>query len=566
MKINFIIFLQLVFLQQFAVAQYKELAHKPYNQQMNTLQTLYMQVQRRELDSMKVNGILKEFRAMATEDGDERFYWEAEFLAAYFDFYSGSGKLDELIRVQKETEYEGQIYISSRILDAISLEYWSAMEYEESLKWHLHLDEMLKDVDVVDFPDKAIYLTGIGSDYRFFGDFERAISYFKQVAKYPIIDYYLPSWRHALNNLGNTYKQLGNLDSSDYVLKQLLAQAKGSSDQWVGIASGNLGYNQFLRGDFDAAIPFFETDIAMAEKFKDFGLAVGSCIPLADIYTQKGQLEKAKGYIDKAIEYIEKSGQTDRFRNLYPMMSKWESAMNHPDKANEYLDSSIVLNKRYNEKYSALQLMRANQVIQSSQKEKAIQKLEDETKRNKIIRNAIIGGLLLVVVVGLIIFYSQQQKNQLQRKLKDLELEQTQQELENAKSLLNSYTNKIHSNSLIISSMEYSEPSDEQSLILENLKASTILTEEDWENFQIQFRKIFPELIENLQALEFNLSPAEMRYILLLKLELPTIEIAHALGISPSSLRVTWHRLRKKLDLNKDFHPSQIHEELFSEL
>ena len=102
--------------------------------------------------------------------------------------------------------------------------------------------------------------------------------------------------------------------------------------------------------------------------------------------------------------------------------------------------------------------------------------------------------------------------------------------------------------------------------MLENLKVSTILTEEDWENFQVQFRKIFPALIENLQALDFNLSPAEMRYILLLKLELPNQEIAHALGISPSSLRVTWHRLRKKLDLDKDFHPNQIHEELFSEL
>ena len=369
-----------------------------------------------------------------------------------------------------------------------------------------------------------------------------------------------------MNNMGYSYRQLGQLDSSDIAFNRLLVHAAETSEQWVGIASGNIGYNHYLKGEFDEAIPFLMSDVEIAETYKDFGLAAQSCIPLADIYIQKDQLKLAKEFIDKSTDYIELTGQTDRFRHLYPVMSKWETAMSNAQKAQEYLDSSLVFNKRYNEKFSALQLMRADQTIKASQKEQAIQKLSDEARRNRIVRNSIIGGLLLVVIAGLIINHSQQQKNQVQRNLNEMKLKQAQQDLDNAKNLLKSYTNKIHSNSKIISSIEDSEPSDEQTEILLNLKASTILTEEDWGNFQIQFNKIFPGLIENLQSLSFNISPAEMRYLLLLKLKLQNIEIAHALGISPSSLRVTWHRLRKKLELDKDFQPSQIHNELFSEL
>jgi DNA-binding CsgD family transcriptional regulator len=137
--------------------------------------------------------------------------------------------------------------------------------------------------------------------------------------------------------------------------------------------------------------------------------------------------------------------------------------------------------------------------------------------------------------------------------------------LENARNLLKTYVQKIKSNSRIIQSLEGSPPSREQQDLLGELKLSTILTEADWDSFQRQFAKVFPNLMDDLVKKYPSLSPAEVRFLLLTKLEMPTADIANALGISPSSLRVTWFRIRKKLDLPKDFHSSLFFEKYFSE-
>ncbi|WP_339750621.1 hypothetical protein [Algoriphagus aquimarinus] len=566
MKYIVIAFMAFMFCSSLSFAQYSRLLHKPHWDQTEALSELYDNIIEIKIARPIFEDTLAGMRELANMENDPVLKMEADFLELSYDVLVEYKALDGMISFQKEQERVGNIYFACRAAEAISKSYWYSKNFEKALSWHLHLDELLKLVSIEEFPEKAIFLTGIGSDYRYFGDYRKSIAYFKQVADFKVKDVYINAWRHAINNMAFTYRQLGQLDSSDYYFDRLLKHSQETSEQWLGIASGNVGYNHYLKGEYEEAIPLLLTDVRLAEKYKDMGLAAQSSIPIADIYTIKGELDSAVYFIEKAYGYIKSNGDTDRLRNLYPVLSKWEAAKGNMIDSNKYMDSALIATKKYNEKFSAIQLMRANQLVMNTQKEKAIQTLNEEARRNRIIRNSIIGGLLLILVAALIIYQVQVQKSRMRQKLKDQELDQAQAELQSAKILIDSYTNKIHSNSLIISSMEDSDPSDEQSQILENLKVSTILTEEDWENFQVQFRKIFPALIENLQALDFNLSPAEMRYILLLKLELPNQEIAHALGISPSSLRVTWHRLRKKLDLDKDFHPNQIHEELFSEL
>ena len=53
-------------------------------------------------------------------------------------------------------------------------------------------------------------------------------------------------------------------------------------------------------------------------------------------------------------------------------------------------------------------------------------------------------------------------------------------------------------------------------------------------------------------------SQAEIRYLCLVKLNLRQNEIASALGVSDSSVRVTWHRMRKKLELENPLNPEEF--------
>src|SRR5690606_30742277 len=155
-------------------------------------------------------------------------------------------------------------------------------------------------------------------------------------------------WTHAVNTMGLAYQHLGQLDASDSCFRKIIDSVGYRSEPWKGIATGNMGYNQYLRGNFDEAKPMLVTDIRIAEQYGDLGLAAGSSIPLAAILLKEGTLRQAGEYLDKAGEYIRRSGQTDRLRLLYPVLSKWHTAMNHPTQAAAYLDSALAANKRYN--------------------------------------------------------------------------------------------------------------------------------------------------------------------------------------------------------------------------
>ncbi|WP_297338541.1 hypothetical protein [Algoriphagus sp.] len=533
-------------------AQYSRLLHKPHWEQTESLSDLYDLVVEFKMDRSVFEDTLANMRELARREGDQVMQTEADFLELSYELLVEKQNLEGMIKFQREQEKKEQLFFACRAAEAISKYYWYAQENEKMLNWHLHLEELLNKVSVEEFPEKALYLQGIGSDYRYFGDLEKAISYFKLVASYSVPEVYINAWRHALNNMGFTYRQMGLLDSADHVFNQLLLHSKETSEQWYGIASGNVGYNHYLKGNFEASIPFLKTDIRLALKYNDLGLAAQSSIPLADIYIEKERLDTAKYLIDQALDYIQTTGQTDRLRNLYPVMSKWESSMNHPERATAYMDSALVATKAYNEKFSALQLMRANQLVTANQRQAEIQRLNAESDRNKMIRNFIIGGLFFLLVGSVLVYQLKQERIKSAQKLKDLELEQVHSDLENAQRLLKIHVERINNNSRIIRSLEDSEPTAEQKQVLFDLRESTILTESDWTSFQAQFTTVFPGLIESLTQQYPTLTPAEIRYLLLLRLELSKHEIANALGVSPDSLRVTWFRIRKKLDLPKD--------------
>lgn len=565
MKYFFVSLITLLFFSNLASAQYSKLLHKPHWEQTEALSELYDNMIEFKIERPVLEDTVAGMRDLANREDDNVLKMEADFLELSYEVLVEYKDLDAIISFQEEQEQNGNIYFACRAAEAISKAYWYAKSYEKALSWHLHLDELLKLVSIEEFPEKAIFLTGIGSDYRYFGDYRKSITYFKQVAEFKVKEVYINAWRHAINNMAFTYRQLGQLDSSDYYFDRLLKHSRETSEQWLGIASGNVGYNHYLKGEYEEAIPFLLTDVRLAEKYKDTGLAAQSSIPLADMYVKNGKLDSAIYFIEKSSDYTRKNKETDRLRLIYPVLSKLEAAKGNMISSNKYMDSALVATKKYSEKFSAIQLMRANQLVMNTQKEKAIQTLNDEARRNKIIRNAIIGSLMLVLVAALIIYQVQVQKSRIKQKLKDQALEKTQSELESAQKLLASYIQKIHDNSHLIQSIEEQTLQDEQNQVLQQLRERTVLTDEDWDTFVKEFRTIFPRLLTSLLRHDPKLTPSELRFLLLLKLDMQNQEIANAMGISPSSLRVTWHRLRKKLDLDKSIQPRELFEMHFSE-
>ncbi|MEI9807448.1 MAG: hypothetical protein WDO16_05940 [Bacteroidota bacterium] len=70
-----------------------------------------------------------------------------------------------------------------------------------------------------------------------------------------------------------------------------------------------------------------------------------------------------------------------------------------------------------------------------------------------------------------------------------------------------------------------------------------------WDDFRAIFDQVHQTFFTNLKQYADSFTPAELRLVALLRMNLSSADIATLLGISQDSLRVARYRLRKKLNI-----------------
>jgi DNA-binding CsgD family transcriptional regulator len=76
--------------------------------------------------------------------------------------------------------------------------------------------------------------------------------------------------------------------------------------------------------------------------------------------------------------------------------------------------------------------------------------------------------------------------------------------------------------------------------------------DKDWDGFKTYFEQVHPDFFKKLKESFPLLTATELRLCALIRLSLSIKESASVLSISPDSVKVSRHRLRKKLALNTD--------------
>ena len=502
-------------------------------------------------DSIKADFILNRIDEIADSSGDQNLVWEARLLREYNHLMQGSGPFPQRIARMEDLANRagraGQYLIQARALKIVSFRYWFEFpNYEKLFQTYHALEEVLERLDPEEFPDMAQCYMVMGRAHYFFRDYREAIHYFEKAARLPIIPFNTSYVLHSINNLGLCYQNLQIPDSSDLYFQRLLQDTTDHAvGIWKGIASGNLGYNHYTRKEYEEAIPLLERDYLTAESIDDWGLAAGSLTPLSDIMTSQNKLSEAEITISKARNYIRRSGQTDRLRKLFPVISKWHAAMGHKELAAAYVDSTLLATQTYNDKFNAVKLLRARQELNANEL-----RLQEAQKQKLILqRNLIIAALILVFFLGISYQVNRTRNLKRKRKIRDLELKNTQESLDHAQTRLQNLTRKIRENNDLIDRMQQNYSSQTDQKMVRELQNATILTPEDWDQFKNNFTQVYPGFIEKLESRHPILTSAEIRCLCLQKLRMSNREIAAAQGVSPKSINVTNHRIRKKLNL-----------------
>lgn len=554
MKLKFIGFIFL-FSYTISYSQYKEMLHKPYKEKIAAIDILYRNtIEKSVQDSLYISVYAQEMQQWALANNDKELALEAELLEAYtyWHIYGHihTELVQKLIDIAQKGEHEGVLHVQERALQVIAKHYWSKKSYENAFEWLLQSAKVLHKMKPEDFPNMAEHLNFIGLAYYSFEDYTSALIYYEKSSQIKKTEFNALRVIAAQNTVGLCYQKLGNFElSKNYFLKVINDTSEYQSPVWKGIASGNLGYGYYLQGNYEEAIPLFFKDIENGLNIKDYGLAAGATIPLADIYLKQNKLSESKQKIDESLLYIQKSKSTDRLRFLYPVMSKWYAANNQLELSTLYLDSALIAINEYKDKYSSLKLLRANQKVEAKEQEIAIKNLKNESQLMLARRNFIITIIGLLLLGSVLTFWFRNKYLLKKQQIKELAMENMEKALLNAKSQLKNLTSKIRQDNSIIDELQKDKVSKNNQEFLSKLKAKNILTPKDWEQFQNLFNEGYPYFIPSLMATYPHLSQGEIRCLCLKKLQLTNNEIALVLGVSANTVRVTKHRIRKRLNL-----------------
>lgn len=537
-------------------AQYEHLLHKTYAERRPYMRNYYI----RELiwtyqDSAQALKIIQDIQQTATKNNDADLGAEAALmllnyqsdrklvpqpiLLARIDSFADAAKAKNLLWLQARMESLGGVSCFRKWLN-----------YELAFQYYTKLYRTLQQVSKEEFPEKQICYYQIGCAYYDFSDLETAIKYLREGLNETPVGGNRWHERNMTNTIGLCYQTMGQLDSAEiYFNRAYHVLTNDSFDKpWVGIIKGNIGYNYFLRKNYTAARPLIQADIDAAIFFKDWGLAAGALSNMAAIDLAEGRLAKAENEMRIAREYISRSGQYKRLARLFPLLSKLYAAQGDYRAASEYLDSTLIVKDSLARQLNALFIVRGRQRAELE----AETYLENEKRIKTMQRNLLIGFIILLFPFITYIYFQQRKKHQQQQKIKDLELERKHAELEYATRQLDDFAKNISEKEKIVQELEQKIGGIDNSEFLLQLQQSTILTDEDWRNFKQLFEQVHIGYLTRLKQKLPELSPAEIRFMVLAKLKFNNREMAAALGVSAQSIRVTRHRLLKKINLPEE--------------
>lgn len=391
---------------------------------------------------------------------------------------------------------------------------------------------------------------------------------------------YLDYYCFFLDILGTNYYQIGNYSKSEHyysLLKTTLSRYKkeyatykgrfSAYDKqfveiWEGIAAGGLARVAIEKKEYPKAKELLEQNLITAEKYRLDN-------DIAKVHYLLGKIETKQNRPANALDYYKKSLDFAQHVNDEPNITNSLLGISESYRDLKQFENAYKFNVQYNAKKAEIEkdlsFRRYSTISEKLKQENlrnSIRKADATIKRQNTIRNMTI-LLCFIVILGIgvayrMFYFKQKLKYSLsenQRLQVEKQLEDSQKESKIAELQLEQFRQKLARNQKIIEAIGTENSTTTK---LNKLKETTILTTEDWMEFKKQFEKAFPNFLTDLKETNSELTQSELRFLCLAQLGLNNSEIASALGVSPASLRVTKHRIRKKTGAKEEDFPFNL--------
>jgi tetratricopeptide (TPR) repeat protein len=393
-----------------------------------------------------------------------------------------------------------------------------------------------------------------------------------------------------------------------YKKSQQLLQSKVpllEKDGILFISQNDMGSLFLEKKQYDSAKVYLENALEGSLKQHNVSIICSIYNDLGQIATINKDFEKAEKYLLDAINMAQKIS-FERKRAVYKNLTELAYTRGNYEKAFEYQQQMMNCNDSLYNTEKANAVNNLNIKYETKQKEVEIEQLKRESALQKRIKYFSIGIALigLMAILLLIRSYRLQQKiniqnerllseekenaillkkqmddekektvllNELEQKEKKrleaeiatqkLQEESMHKEIETTQRELSVYVLQTEKKNELISTLKNQLKEIEAKIpgVIPSLKETyklldkTLEVENDFDKFSFHFLKVHPLFFQQLlEKSEYHLTSLDLKYCAYMKMNLSSQEIANLLNIGVDSIRVTRHRIKQKLQLEKE--------------
>jgi tetratricopeptide (TPR) repeat protein len=487
--------------------------------------------------------------------------------------------------------YESALVIfeaNHNVIDAAKTYYNISMVYRAKGKYDFALNNAIHALKMEEASQNMEGVAGslntIALIYKEQKQFDKALNYhFKSYALFKELNN-KQQMGGLLTNIGNIYLNKNQNNEAIKYHKQSYEIFKSiNNSRGKVICLNNLGNAYKDEKAFESAIAYYDSSIAINERLlHNKRSLLSSFLGLGEIYSKLGSHEKA-------IEYYKKSLAVSNENKANPdLILAYQGLSNGYQSAGDYKNALVyhqvyaqTKDSIFNEE-TAKKIAHIEASYEGEKKQAEIELLKKDKQLTKLVQ-AIVGLILSIVVAIAIQVFSrqrlkikkekelratQQQVFNTRQALTDSELhnsklkeEQLHSELAFKSKQLTTYTlnlvqknrllNEIRNNILEIGSHTENGAADKFQRLNKLIDYSFSL-DKDWEEFKMYFEQVYTDFFVDIKGNYPDITPGELRLCAFVKLNLSLKEIANILGISPESVKIARHRLRKKMNLSSD--------------
>lgn len=379
---------------------------------------------------------------------------------------------------------------------------------------------------------------------------------------------------YLYGNLGILYATMGDKVLAETYFKKTLQYARDNDDKVIeAFALISLGDFNMDIENYAEAMNYYNRALEMAD-FVNNQYNGPKALFFANLFSGLGAAQFNLGNYNEAIVNLQKgfdkaneTGQLSIVANCADLLSRaweirgeFETALKFARIKQSVSDSTR--NDDIVRKVTELEMQnKFDKVIAEREFQQALN--EAAQKRNRMIYLMIIGGTFLGLVIFILLFLLQ--KNKIKRAwltTKNLELEK-----ENLTNDLD-YKNKelttnvmylLKKNELILTVCDKLKKAkssfklENRAMVEDVIRDLESASKGDmWKEFELRFQEVHSDFYDKLNRLFPNLTPNELKLCAFLRLNMSTKDIAAITFLSINGINIARHRLRKKLNMDKD--------------